>query len=314
MCCSSLTSARRPQKRKADADAGNAKRQKEDAGEGATTRLYCGGLPWSADGDSLKEFLTGLGHGEVTEANVVTDQSTGRSKGFGFATCSATTAAAIAALTDVELDGRTLRFDIDTGKGKTADKRQSFGERPKSAPGNSLIARNLSYNVDSESLQGHFEGATGARVITNPEDGSSKGFALDCTPMPDSIRRRFGFVDFATVEEAQAALDSFNGSEIDGRALALDFAAPRSNDGPRGGGRGGRGAWLACICDPLMPHAGGDRGGFRGGRGGFDRGGRGGFRGGRGVCRSSAPPSRSRARGRWRPWRAWRIPRRARRQ
>ena len=171
----------RPQKRKAEADTNNAKRKKEEDGasDSAIVGLYCGGLPWSADNDSLKALLEGLGHGSIVEANIVMDQSTGRSKGFGFAKCSATTAAAIAALTDVEMDGRTLRFDVDSGKGKSGDnKRQSFGERPKSAPGTSLIARNLSYNVDSESLQGHFEGATGARVITNPEDGSSKGFAL----------------------------------------------------------------------------------------------------------------------------------------
>ena len=139
--------------------------------------MYVGGLPWAADNDSLKEFLEGLGHGEIFSASVKTDFETGRSKGFGFISTSATTAAALAALTDVEMNGRTLRFDISTGKKADAgDKRQSFGERPKSAPSQSLIVRNLSYNVDTEVLQNHFEGATGARVITNPEDGSSKGF------------------------------------------------------------------------------------------------------------------------------------------
>ena len=178
-----------PQKRKADADNAGAKRAKtEEASgeEGATVSLWVGGLPWAVDKDGLKEHLESLGHGDISDAYVAFDKETGKSRGFGYAYCSAETANAIAARTDVEINGRTLRFDVDAGKGKKdqqpagGDRRQSFGDRPKSAPGNSLICRNLSYNVDNEVLQNHFENATGARVITNPEDGSSKGCVTRC--------------------------------------------------------------------------------------------------------------------------------------
>ncbi len=145
-----------------------------------TVSLWVGGLPWAADKDSLKQFLEELGHGDIVDCYVAFDKESGKSRGFGYAYCSAETAAAIAAKTDVEMNGRTLRFDVDASKGKKpegGDRRQSFGDRPKSAPGTSLICRNLSYNVDNEVLQNHFESSTGARVITNPEDGSSKGLA-----------------------------------------------------------------------------------------------------------------------------------------
>lgn len=38
--------------------------------------------------------------------------------------------------------------------------------------------------------------------------------------------RGFGFVEMATPEEAQAALDMWNGQELGGRVLKVDFAKP----------------------------------------------------------------------------------------
>jgi len=83
----------------------------------------------------------------------------------------------------------------------------------------------------------------------------------------------FGYVTFASVEDAKTAYNAMLGAEICDRVIRLDYATPRANGDAYRGGRGGRG--------------GGDRGGRgggRGGRGGFgDRGrGRGGTRGGRG--------------------------------
>lgn len=36
----------------------------------------------------------------------------------------------------------------------------------------------------------------------------------------------FGFVEFATDEEAKAAIDALNGSELDGRSITVDNARP----------------------------------------------------------------------------------------
>jgi nucleolin len=93
-------------------------------------------------------------------------------------------------------------------------------------------------------------------------------------------RKGFGYIQYASVEQAKAAVEAMSGAYVSGRAIRTDFSTPRdqSNGGGRGGrggargGRGGRGGFN-------------DRGG-RGGRGGFNdrggRGGRGGARGGRG--------------------------------
>lgn len=47
-------------------------------------KLFVGSLPWSINNDSLKELFAQ--YGEITEAVVIMDRNSGRSKGFGFVT------------------------------------------------------------------------------------------------------------------------------------------------------------------------------------------------------------------------------------
>ena len=47
-------------------------------------KLFVGSLPWAVTSDGLKEMFAQ--YGEITEAVVITDRNTGRSKGFGFVT------------------------------------------------------------------------------------------------------------------------------------------------------------------------------------------------------------------------------------
>jgi RNA recognition motif-containing protein len=110
-----------------------------------------------------------------------------------------------------------------------------------------LYVGNLSFRVTSDDLQAHFAQAgtvESAKIIEDRDTGRSRGF---------------GFVEMATPEDANAAIEQFNGQEYDGRNLVVNEARPREE-----GGRGG---------------SGGGRGGFGGGRGG-NRGSGGGNRGG----------------------------------
>ena len=45
-------------------------------------RLYVGGLPYSTTEDALREAFSNAG--SVTNASIITDRMSGRSKGFGF--------------------------------------------------------------------------------------------------------------------------------------------------------------------------------------------------------------------------------------
>ena len=74
-------------------------------------RLYVGNLSFHTTTDVLRQAFAGAG--EVTDAHVVTDRETGRSRGFGFITMAdeAQAQAAIQAMNGADLDGRPLRVN-----------------------------------------------------------------------------------------------------------------------------------------------------------------------------------------------------------
>jgi RNA recognition motif-containing protein len=75
------------------------------------TSIYVGNLSYSMTEDSLKNMFAA--YGNVESAKIVIDRMTGRSKGFGFVAMSddSEANAAIAALNEKEIGGRTLRVN-----------------------------------------------------------------------------------------------------------------------------------------------------------------------------------------------------------
>lgn len=71
-------------------------------------KLFVGGLPWSVTSEELQDMFAP--HGEVTDAVVIKDRESGRSRGFGFVEFEddAAAQAAINALNNSELGGRTI--------------------------------------------------------------------------------------------------------------------------------------------------------------------------------------------------------------
>ncbi len=106
--------------------------------------------------------------------------------------------------------------------------------------GKKLYVGNLPYTFDDAALESQFSQigkVESARVITDRETGRSKGF---------------GFVEMESDDDANQAIERFNGAAFAGRNVTVSEARPQA---PRNGGGGG----------------------FRGGGGG---GGNRGFRGG----------------------------------
>src|SRR5215211_5965806 len=106
-----------------------------------------------------------------------------------------------------------------------------------------LYVGNLSFKTTSDDLRDHFAQAgtvESASVIEDRETGRSRGF---------------GFVEMATAEDAQAAIEQFNGKDLNGRNLTVNEAKPKTDRGPGGGYGGGGGRDR-------------DRGGYGGGGGG----------------------------------------------
>ncbi|MCU7878094.1 MAG: RNA-binding protein [Candidatus Thiodiazotropha sp. (ex Lucinoma borealis)] len=73
--------------------------------------IYVGNLPWSVKDDELRQLFAEFG--EVSNANVIMDKFSGRSRGFGFVEMADASAAetAIESLNEKEIEGRNLRVN-----------------------------------------------------------------------------------------------------------------------------------------------------------------------------------------------------------
>lgn len=94
-----------------------------------------------------------------------------------------------------------------------------------------MYVGNLSYNTSEASLREHFGQAgsvASATIIRDKMTGRSKGF---------------GFVEMASADEAQKAIEIFHGKDFEGRPLTVNIARPMTERPPRrdnydnGGGR-----------------------------------------------------------------------------
>jgi cold-inducible RNA-binding protein len=118
-------------------------------------------------------------------------------------------------------------------------------DTPGSVQGNKLYVGGIPYRSTEDDMKKAFSEAgnvVSASIISDRMTGRSRGF---------------GFVEMATEAEAQAAIDRWDGKEMDGRTLSVSFARPQGDRPPRREGSFGGG--------------GNDRGGFGGGysRGGY---------------------------------------------
>lgn len=92
-----------------------------------------------------------------------------------------------------------------------------------------LYVGNISHDLDNNELKEVFQpfgDVASAQIIMDRDTGRSKGF---------------GFVEMGDVDQAQAAIDALNGSEVAGRTLTVNEARPRVERGEGGGYRGGGG-------------------------------------------------------------------------
>jgi RNA recognition motif-containing protein len=89
---------------------------------------------------------------------------------------------------------------------------------------NRLFVGNLSYQTMENDLQEYFSQAgavTSVNLMLDKVTGRSRGFA---------------FVEFATPEEANKAVEQFHNQEFQGRTLTVNVARPRQERAPRWSG------------------------------------------------------------------------------
>lgn len=212
------------------------------ASEAASKTLVVNNLSFNATEEVLQSTFE-------KAVSIRIPQRDGRPKGFAFLEFESTDDAkdALENFNNTEIEGRSIRLEYSQSRD---------WNRGNSGPTKTLFVKGLSEDTTEETLKDAFEGAVAARIVTDRDTGSSKGF---------------GFVDFSNEDDCKAAKEAMEDGEIDGSKVTLDYAKPKGEGGFRGG-RGGGGF--------------GGRGGGRGGRGGFGGfGGRGGGGRGRGGPR-----------------------------
>jgi RNA recognition motif-containing protein len=79
-----------------------------------------------------------------------------------------------------------------------------------------IYVGNLTFNTNSADLENLFAAhgtVSKAQVVTDRDTGRSRGF---------------GFVEMASADAAQKAIDALNGKDVDGRQLTVNLAKERS--------------------------------------------------------------------------------------
>ncbi len=86
-----------------------------------------------------------------------------------------------------------------------------------------IFVGNMSFNTGDADLRDAFSAygqVESAQVVTDRETQRSRGF---------------GFVEMPASDQAQQAIGSLNGTDLQGRALTVNEAKPREDRGARGG-------------------------------------------------------------------------------
>lgn len=191
-----------------------------------SVRLFVGNLPPRLCFPELEDLFTPFG--TVVSAELMTDPTTGRSRGFGFVEMESSEAAqaAISSLHGSELEGQALTVNeakpargISAPRGGGERLAPTGSDRSASSStgrawGVRLFVGNLPYTANAAELERLFAEVgkvVSVSVVTDRNTGQSKGFA---------------FLDMGSKEEAAAAIKRFDGQEALGRVLKVNEARP----------------------------------------------------------------------------------------
>ncbi|KAF3940583.1 Nucleolin [Dactylella cylindrospora] len=199
--------------------------QTEDQDISGQRTLFVRSLNYSTTTESLSAHFSYIA--PLKHATVVVDPSTKSSRGFGFVTFTdpADAAKAVKEFNGKLFEGRHIKVEVaqarhrDGGDGATVAShaaKQKEVEVKKRNP--RLIVRNLAWSVKKpEQLEQFFEKFGKVKEIIIPrKDGSKHG------PMSG-----FAFVTLKKEESARKAIEAVNGTEIEGRVVAVDWAVEK---------------------------------------------------------------------------------------
>ncbi len=219
-----------------------------------STTIYVKNLSFKTEEPALRKHFTEAveaAGGSLRTAKVAKSKTKdGRllSSGFGFIECSSESVAreVIKSLQGSSLDGHNLALQLSSkneagggSTGGTAAKRKnkssnSAAAAPPTKGAIKIVVRNLAFEASRQDILGLFTpfGAVKSCRLPRKFDGSLRGFA---------------FVEFATPQEARAAVEAVSGTHLYGRRLVIEWAEDeggleelraKTASGFRGGGGG----------------------------------------------------------------------------
>ncbi|KAH6778782.1 RNA-binding family protein [Perilla frutescens var. hirtella] len=177
-------------------------------------KLFVLNLPWSFSVADIKKLFSECG--AVSDVEII-KQKDGKNRGFAFVTMASgvEAQAAIEKFDSFEVVGRIIR--VQFAKKFKKPIRAAPVVPPRGDTRHKLYVSNLAWKVRSNNLREFFSpnfNLVSARVVFDNPSGRSAGY---------------GFVSFATKEEAESAISELDGKELLGRPISLKFSEKNSD-------------------------------------------------------------------------------------
>ncbi|XP_043558243.1 nucleolin isoform X2 [Chiloscyllium plagiosum] len=171
--------------------------------------LFVKNLPFKITQDDLKEIFD-----NAIDIRIPVSRDGSSSRGIAYIEFESEAAAnsALEEKQGTDVDGRAIVIDF------TGDKSILNVKAGQTQPNSdTLVVNNLAYSATEDTLQNIFEKASSIKILE--KNGKPVGIA---------------FVKFDSIEDAKEALENHSNTEIEGRAVRLDFSSQRhrSGDGP----------------------------------------------------------------------------------
>ncbi|XWS49553.1 hypothetical protein CRYUN_Cryun12cG0012900 [Craigia yunnanensis] len=178
-------------------------------------KLFVLNLPWAFTVTDIKGLFGQCGN--VTDVEII-KQKDGRSRNFAFVTMASgeDAQAAVDKLDSHEVSGRIIRVEF-ARRFKRPSPPSPQPIVPSRETCHKLYVSNLAWKVRSSHLREFFSAfnPVSARVVFGTPSGQSAGY---------------GFVSFATKEEAEAVVSTLNGKELIDRPLRLKFSEKKVDE------------------------------------------------------------------------------------
>ncbi|PWA89221.1 RNA-binding (RRM/RBD/RNP motifs) family protein [Artemisia annua] len=172
--------------------------------------LWIGDLPYWADENYLHSWFAATN--EVLSIKVIRNKATGLPEGYGFVEFASHSTAerVLQSYNGTQVPGTELTFRLNWASSGVGERRPDAGPEHSIFVGD--LAPDVTDNLLQETFRTQYPSVRGAKVVTDPNTGRSKGY---------------GFVKFADEMERNRAMSEMNGMYCSTRPMRISAATPK---------------------------------------------------------------------------------------